>query len=1121
MAVLRGVFFVSLLLSSTISNAQPLLEPDQPVEREIAAGQSHSYEVQLAAGQYLSAVIDQDGIDVVVQLLGPDGTQIAEFDSEIRRYGPERVSQVAEISGSYRLNVQAKQDGPTKGRYEIRVMELRAATATERDLQEARRLRAEGAMLSRAAKYDEALTVIAHALAIREKTLGPEDPLVAEVLDNLANLYRVKGDYARAEAMFQRVLAISEKALGPEHPNIASYLNNLALLYYTTTDYGKAEPLYHRALAIREQVLGPEHSSAAPSLNNLANLYNSKGDYGKAEPLYQRALAINERVLGPEHPSVATSLQNLAIVYKEKGDYVRAEPLFRRSVAILEEALGPEHPDLAQFLNNLAALFIHKGDYVTAEPLHQRALEIREKVLGPDHPIVSQSLNNLAVLYSSKGDYAKAEPLLRRALSIQEKVFGPEHASVASSLHNLAALYNNKGDYDKAEPLNQRALELRERAMGPDHPDIAPALNNLGTLYSNKGDFAKAEPLLQRALTIRERALGPEHPDVAVSLQNLADLYNIQRDYPKAEPLYQRALAIREKALGPEHPSVASSLTETARLYEAKGDLSQALTLQSRAGAIRERNIALNIAIGSERQKLAYLSSLVSESDQTISLHVHAAPQNSEARSLAITTILRRKGRALDAMADSVGALRGRATPQGQALFDQLKDVRAQLARLVLGGPQRMTPVQYQDRIKNLEAEIEKIETEISRQSDEFRAQAQPVTISVIQSAVPADAALIELYVYRPFNASYTKLDEQFGKPRYVAYVLQSQGPIQWVDLGEAETIDRATETWRAALRDPNRADARRLGRALDERLMRPVRALLGKTRSLLLSPDAALNLIPFGALVDERDRYLIESYSFTYLTSGRDLLRLQVRTPSRQEPFVVANPLFDLGKNNASRPAYPDGESRRSFDFSKASFDPLPSTGIEGRALAAILPGARLLTGADATEAAIKHLRGPSILHIATHGFFLADQEAEDPLLRSGLVLAGANHRQSGAAEDGILTASEVAALDLWGTRLVVLSACDTGLGEVKNGQGVYGLRRALVLAGAQSQVMSLWEVADRPTRELMVNYYKGLQLGQGRSEALRNVQLRMLRSRDRRHPYYWAAFINSGEWANLEGKR
>jgi CHAT domain-containing protein/tetratricopeptide (TPR) repeat protein len=1113
------------------------LEPGRPIERALAGGQSHSYQFTLAADQYLLVTVEQRGIDVMVQLLGPDDKQIMEFDSEIRDYGQEPVSQVAEVSGSYRLNVRVKQEVAQPGRYEIRVVELRAATGRDRALQEGRQLLAEGVRLNRAAKYSEALPLLERALEIRQKTLAPEDPLVADALQALANVYRNKEDYANAEPLFRRALAIREKVLGEEHPDAAASLNSLAGVYRERGDYDKAEPLFRRALAIREKALGAGHPDVAASLDGLARLYREKGDYGNAEPLYRRALAIREQAQGPEHPDLATPLNNLALLYWNKGDYDKVEPLYQRALAIREKAQGPEHPDLATFLNNLALLYNAKGEYGKAEPLFQRALAIREKALGPEHPTLAAFLNNLALLYWNKADYDKAEPLYQRALTIQEKAQGPEHPDVASPLNNLASLYRDRGDHARAEPLYQRALAIREKGLGAEHPDVATSLNNLATLYRDRGDYAKAEQLIHRALAIWEKALGLEHPSVAMCLNNLALLYSAKGEYGKAEPLFQRALAIREKALGPAHPSVAASLANRARLFAATGDVAQAIALLTRASDISERNLALNIAIGSERQKLAYLAALEAESDQTVSLHARSAPNDVEARNLAITTVLRRKGRALDAMAHSVGALRSRATPQDQALFDQLKEARAQAARLVLGGPQRATPAQHQDRIKNLEAEIERLEAEISRSSDEFRAQAQPVAISAIQSAIPANAALIELYVYRPFNARYTTREEQFSKARYVAYVLPSGGASQWVDLGDAAAIDRSVESWRTALRDPNRADARRLARALDQLVMEPVRRVLGKTRNLLLSPDGALNLIPFGALVDGQNRYLIETYSFTYLTSGRDLFRLHVQTPSRQGPLVVANPLFDLGQGSVARTtsASQKEEARRSLDFTEERFDPLPSTGIEARALGAVLSDARLLTGADATEAAIKQVRGPRILHIATHGFFLSDQRrdanasldastpivSEDPLLRSGLVLAGANQRRSGAGEDGILTASEVTALDLWGTKLVVLSACDTGLGAVKNGQGIYGLRRAIVLAGAQSLVMSLWEVADRPTRELMVDYYKGLQAGQGRSEALRSVQLKMLRSRDRQHPYYWAAFIESGEWANLEGKR
>jgi tetratricopeptide (TPR) repeat protein len=1124
------------------------LEPGKPVERELAGGQSHDYQITLSAGQFMKVIVEQRGIDVVVGLLGPDAKPIMEFDSEIRSQGQETVWQVAEVAGSYRLNVKAKHKGAPAGGYEIRVAELRAATEKDRVLQEARNLHMESQRLYRAGKYDESRPAAERALELREKALGPESPDVAVSLNNLAIIYRDKGDYAKAEPMFQRALDIREKVFGPNHPEVARALSNLASLYLDKGDYARAEPLLINARDIRMNTLGPEHPDSAAALSSLAILYSYKGDYAEAERLFQRTLDIREKVFGPNHPEVARALTNLASLRIERGNYDKAEPLFLRAQNIWEQTLGSEHPELVTFLNNLAFFYRSKGDYTKAEPLFLRAQAILEKTFKREHPAVADALFNLAVLYEAKGDFAKAEPLYQSALAIREKVFGPNHPEVARVLNSLGDFYGAKGDYTKAEPLLQRARAILEKAHGPEHPEVARALSNLASLYLDKGDHARAEPLLINARDIWMKTLGLEHRNVSLALTNLAIIYHAKGDYAKAEPLYKRALDIREKTLGPEHPKVGVSLNLLARLYEAKGDLALAVTFQSRANEVSERNIALNLVTGSERQKLAYLATLLAQTDQIISLHARSAPDNSTARSLAATTILQRKGRVLDAMSDSIEALRRAASPQDSALFDQLKDIRSQQARLVFGGLQRTTPAEYQSQIRDLAERAEKLEDEISRRSDKFRAEYQPVTLAAVQSAIPAGTTLIEFYSYHPFNAKSARPAEAFGQARYVAYVLRRQGEAQWVDLGEAASIDRAVTALRQALGSPNRADVRQLARALDEKVMRPVRKLVGDIRTLLLSPDGALNLIPFGALVDEQKRYLIENYSFMYLTSGRDLLRLQAHTPSQQGPVVVANPLFDLGNSAIvnNQTADQGTESRRSIDFTMRSFDPLPGAAAEAKALGAILPEAKILTGAQATEAEIKQVRGPLILHVATHGFFLEDRKSatpdrsgpgleegaaglkqtqdaltENPLLRAGLILAGIKQNQSGPGEDGVLTALEAAGLDLWGTKLVMLSACDTGLGEVKNGDGVYGLRRALALGGSESQVMGLWKVADKATRELMVGYYTGLQRGEGRSEALRNVQLQMLRSRERRHPYYWAGFIQSGEWANLEGKR
>jgi CHAT domain-containing protein/Tfp pilus assembly protein PilF len=948
-----------------------------------------------------------------------------------------------------------------------------------------------------------------------------------------------------------------ERILGPDHRDVAASLNVMASLYRDRGDYVRAEPLYRRALAIREKALGPQHPEVAASLSNLALLHADRGEYAEAEPLYVRALDITEKALGLEHPDVVYPLFNLARLYSSKGNYTKAEPLFRRALKINEKAWGPEHPIVAAILNALAIIYSSRGEHARAEALFERTLFIREKTLGREHPEVAGALNNVAITHERRGDYPKAEQLYQRALEIKEKVLGPEHPGVVSSLLNLADIYRKKGEYTKAESLYRRALTISEKTVGSQHPDVAICLNGLADIHRDRGEHAKAAMLFQSAQAIWEKTLGPEHPNIAYSLSNLALLYSDKGDYEKAEPLYRRALTIREKALGLEHPAVADTLNNLAFLYTAKGDIAQAVEFRSRGNTIIEHNLTHNLAAGSERQKLAYLVTLSEQTDRTISLHLRYAPGDPVARSLAATVILQRKGRALDATSENLNALRSRFNTEDQALLDQLTDTRSQLARLVLGGLQGMNPEQYRERKKTLEEQAERYETDISRRSSEFRAQSLPITLAAVQEAIPDDAALIEFASYRPFNAKATKDEQAYGQPRYVAYILRRRGEIRWKELGEVKVIDKAIAALRDGLRDPKRSDVKTRARAADQKVFQPLRPLLGEITQLLISPDGDLNLIPFAALVDERGRYLVERYSISYLTSGRDLLRLQVAGRSRSRPLVVAAPDFGSrtrievaqrgeGKKDAlnGRPQEEVKEESAASAFSGVYFTPLPYTAQEGDALQALLPEATLLTKRQASKTTLSQVRSPALLHIATHGFFLKDVRLtptggrgfraddddpqrvirelersgiriENPLLRSGLALAGANERRPD--DNGILTALEVTGLNLWGTKLVVLSACDTGVGEVRNGDGVHGLRRALVLAGSESQVMSLWAVSDRATRELMVSYYRLLQQGEGRGEALRQVQLEMLKRVNRRHPYYWASFIQSGEWANL----
>ena len=1158
-----GILAVALVPAQAAGQS---LAAGAAVERELHGGEAHGYLVRLEAGDFVEASVEQKGVDVAAALVAPGGATVVEVDSPTGDHGAEVVRAVVEAPGEYRLEVRALDPAPAAGRYEVRLAAARAATARDRDAVEATRLAAEVTKLVGARRWADAVAPGERALALHESAFGAEHLETASVAASLALAYRATGAYPKAEPLYLRALAVREKLLGADHLETASSLNSLGELYRGSGAYAKAEAAYERALAIREKRLGPDDPVTALSLANLGDLYRVRGAYAKAAAAFARALDIRERTLGPAHVATADSLNHLGELYRETGDYAKAEPFYERALAIYEKAgeayalntsnivnnlgmlygmmgrygraepllrraleikerlLGPDHPYTVTGVNNLATLFFEAGDYASAEPLYERAIAAGERTAGPNHPSLANALGNLGRLYREMGAYAKAELLYERALAIREKAFGPEHPATAASLSLLATLRRARGDAAGAATLYERALAIDEKALGAEHPDTAQVLHHLGGLAWEAGDLERAEQRFERALAIREKALGAEHPDTAATLNNAGLLFRDRRDYERAERLVARAVAISERVNGAEHPDTAQYLHNLAGVYWAMGANAKAVETRARANEARERVLARNLVLGSERRKLDYLKRSAADLDQTISLHVAAVPASPDAARAALETVVRRKGRALDLLVDQLATLRRSAAPEDRALLDRLAASRAELAALTLAGPKAGGAEAHRARLAELEASVEQLETDLAARSARFRSAAPVVSLAAVQRAIPAGAVLVELSTYRPYDPA-GRGTGVYGAPRYVAYVLAREGVPRWADLGAAAEVDAAAAGLGEALRNPRRRDARKLARALDERVMRPVRALAGDSRHLLVSPDGALNLVPFAALVDESGRYLVERYTVTYLTSGRDLLRGAPAAAPRQPAVVLAAP--DYGPSEAAaagdaREIMHKAGARLSVDFAEVVFPPLRYAGSEAEAVGRLLDRAVVLKGAAATEGALKHAEGPRVVHLATHGFFLrelrgGDERVENPLLRSGLALAGANARRSGE-EDGVLTALEAAGLDLWGTRLVVLSACDTGVGEVAAGEGVYGLRRALVLAGSESQVMSLWPVSDAATRRLMVAYYGGLRRGGGRTEALRRVQLEMLARPATRHPFYWAGFIQSGAWSPVQ---
>ncbi|HMV98884.1 MAG TPA: CHAT domain-containing protein [Acidobacteriota bacterium] len=974
----------------------------------------------------------------------------------------------------------------------------------------------------------EARSVLERALAIAEKQAGPQSHRLSPILFELSQTYQATRNYPKAEELYLRGVNLLEKGLGPQHPQVGFAYNNFVILLINQNEFIRALPLQEKSVAILEKSLGPEHLEYASASHQLGQLYHKLSQFSQAQVVLNRALAIRQKVYGPTHPLTVRTLTELSNVYLKTGNYTELEFIHRFLLDYLEKNQGMPAAEQLDLLIGVAVGYHNQGNYAQTEALYFRILDLIQKHPELESEKLNQIQNNLAWVYAERRDFAKSEPLFLEIIARNEKRYGRQSGELVLFLNNLGSMYFYAREFTKAEPLLLESRAIFEKGHSTDQYLYTTTLNNLATLYEAQNDFDKAEACYQQAAGLREKTLGPDHPDMAHLQVNLGFLYFRKGEFARAEAMIRRAVGIQETKLSSSDSDLITGFNDLALISLAQKKIDQAITYQLRANQAIEANFLQNLIAGSERQKQIYINSTSESFDRTLSLHAQSAPTNPAIKQEALTAILRRKGRALDMASGGIEALRRRSSPADQALLQELEQTRAQMATLTLKGPDQKTTESYRAQLKTLEDRAEELETKLSLNSLDLRSQLNPVTLSSIQKLIPANASLIEFATYRPLTKPQTR---SYGPARYIVYTLDQTGDIKWVDLGECAPIDRAVAEFRQVLStaksDPGKEVSPR-ARKVYELVMKPVTRLVGNHTQLILSPDGELNLLPFGALITEKNKYLIERYSVSYVSSGRDLLRLQNQVRNQEPPLIVADPQYV-------------GEGPMLAGVRANPLQRLIETAEEGKQLQALFPNAVLKLREEATEDIVKSAKHPSILHLAAHGFFLEEsapdkdrdlllrsQEPQlsanlqvssrvNPLLRSGLFLA--NTSQPGRRQnDGTLTALEMTNLDLTGTKLVVLSACNTGVGDIKNGAGVYGLRRALVLAGSETQLTSLWKVSDLGTRKLMVDYYTRLKAGEGRSEALRQVQLSMLASPRWRHPFYWASFIQSGQWKPLE---
>jgi CHAT domain-containing protein len=703
----------------------------------------------------------------------------------------------------------------------------------------------------------------------------------------------------------------------------------------------------------------------------------------------------------------------------------------------------------------------------------------------------------------------------------------------------MLALFFDAGKHEEALRLGEETMRTAEQQLGVDHPATGTVVGNLAVMYDAAGRDAQAEHLYQRVLAISEKNWGmvaptgtpPSHPAIADALNHLATFYLKRGEYTKAKPLLQRSLAIMQRGWGDSHILTAQVLYNLVNVYRAEGHLQEASDMAIAAEALTLKLVLSDMATAAGTALQNIMQTFLASADVALSTHLNI--QNEAGQRRAGQVILNRKGLIQEAAWGHQQALLTSVAQADREALETLLTRQAELSALMY----KREAVNQNDlsRMAQIRQETEQIEARLGRKYSS-RPISQGPSMEAIRKRLPAGTVFVEFFRYGRYNQERNTGSQE---PHYAGYVLGPLADGRAEDIGEAKAIEAHVTALREALGNSgNEKIVREVGAHLYRALFTKFAPQLAGAERVLISPDGELNLIPFEVLVDEHGQYLVQRWEIGYVATARDVLRW--RNPRRPGPIIAfVAPDYDgreeqkVQTNEGSSPARKAG-THTSVPVVK--FEPLKGAENEGQVLRTYFPHAEVFSGNRATERALKGVRGPRILHLATHGFTLKDEEVQalpmarvmpgerglgplwtNPMLRSGVALAGANVRRGGGvADDGILTALEGMQLDLYDTQLVVLSACQTGLGTVRFGEGVMGLRWAFALAGARSQLFSLVEVSDPGTLKLMDAYYRNLVAKKGHAASLRAEQIVMLKNGI--DPYVWASFVAYGDPGPIE---
>ncbi len=1039
--------------------------------------------------------------------------------------------------------------------------------------------------------------------------LGPDFLLSSKELENLhenAEACSDDGDFSKATQFLNQALKVARESSPPIPRDVSNILTSLAEIYFDQAEFEKAVSLLKESLALGEKSLGLDHPVVARALNVFGFIHGAKGEYDQAASSFERALAIWKKAYGEENAGFVASGHNLGVVYRDQGRYSDALAILEHSLPIAEKVLGNADRTFAQMLNNVSMINKNLGDYRRALPLCRRSLEIREKLFAGNSPEVAESLNNLASIYRAQANYSQALPLMLRAVKILERRYGSDHPEVATMLNNLGHLYDDLGEDENAVALFARALTIRRKHFNHNHPSIADSLDTLASIYAASGNHQKALQLFHECFQIQKKVFGEHHHEVARTLMGVAAVYLEQRRFKEALDCLKVSLDITEKAYGPSHLDVASCLDGLGLVYHELGDDEKSLRMYDRSLDVKSKifeyshpsltdtieKIGVSLwTQGRTAQALGLLSEglkanrdylvtqLVSSSDtiaaRTVSRSFlkdelfHSVCASGVAKGLFAANALGAEQLALDkALLEEVRVRQAAVEISSDTKIQEIRqaheDAQNQLARLP---ESRVNPAERDQRHQALLLRLADLEAQLAERLEfaTVLVRARDLRLTDIAASLALRAVLVDFVQFR--RADLSAESNGWKEPRYAAYLTfplvkdSTNVIVERVDLGEAAPINEAVELIckRMSARQFAAKDVQPALQRVSDLVYAPLAKHLANSSHLIICPDGQLSRLPF-EMLRAGNKFLVEEKTISYVTSGREVVRVAANLSNSKRPtqpaksMVMGNPDFDFDLASA-RPSVPTAQlasmppALRSLsgNFRSFKFKPLPGAEAEARDVAKLLGSdTSLRLGAEAREAELKAVHSPRVLHLATHGFFLSDQEFkrtnsptwnsaftrprpaagstpnwENPLVRCGIALAGANRAQritNAIAEDGVLTGLEASLLSLQGTELVILSACESGTGEVKIGEGVMSLRRAFRIAGAETVLASHWIVSDKATSRLMTEFMRRWRAGEPRAKAWREAQLLLLRSKgakeDFSNPFFWSAFTLTGQW-------